>query len=57
MPYASKIEITRVHATFPEADTFFPKIDTSIFKETSNVFHKKDDNHQYEFSFLTFERI
>ncbi|WP_417557336.1 dihydrofolate reductase [Mesoflavibacter zeaxanthinifaciens] len=57
MPYASKIEITRVHATFPDADTFFPKIDTSIFKETSNVFHKKDDNHQYEFSFLTFERI
>ncbi|MBB3124485.1 dihydrofolate reductase [Mesoflavibacter sabulilitoris] len=57
MPYASKIEITRVHATFPEADTFFPKIDTSIFEETSNVFHKKDDNHQYEFSFLTFERI
>lgn len=57
MPYASKIELTRVHATFPEADTFFPKIDTSIFKETSNVFHKKDDNHQYEFSFLTFERI
>lgn len=57
MPYASKIEITRVHATFPEADTFFPKIDTSIFKETSNVFHKKDDKHQYEFSFLTFERI
>ena len=57
MPYASKIEITRVHATFPEADTFFPKIDTSIFKEISNVFHKKDDKHQYEFSFLTFERI
>ena len=57
MPYASKIEITRVHATFPEADTFFPKIDTLIFKETSNVFHKKDDKHQYEFSFLTFERI
>ena len=57
MPYASKIEITRVHATFPEADTFFPKIDTSIFKETSNVFHKKDDKHQHEFSFLTFKRI
>ncbi|RAJ15153.1 dihydrofolate reductase [Olleya aquimaris] len=55
MPYASKIELTRVHANF-DADTFFPAIDTNIWKETSNVFHKKDDNHEYEFSFLTFER-
>ncbi|WGD33620.1 dihydrofolate reductase [Olleya sp. YS] len=55
MPYASKIELTRVHANF-DADTFFPEIDRTIWKETSNVFHKKDDNHEYEFSFLTFER-
>lgn len=29
MPFASKIELTRVHETF-EADTFFPKIDLSL---------------------------
>ncbi|MBN2868135.1 MAG: dihydrofolate reductase [Flavobacteriaceae bacterium] len=57
MPYASKIEITRVHANFPEADTFFPEINTTEFKETANMFHKKDEHHDYEFSFLTFERI
>jgi len=57
MPYASKIEITRVHAKFPEADTFFPEINTAEFKETANTFHKKDEHHDYEFSFLTFERI
>lgn len=55
MPYASKIEITRVHATF-DADTFFPEIDKSLWKETSNVFNKKDQNHEFEFSFLTYER-
>jgi len=53
--FATKIEITRVHHNF-EADTFFPKIDESIWKETDNVFHSKDAEHDYEFSFLTYIR-
>lgn len=52
---ADKIELTRVHHDF-EADTFFPKIDATVWKETTNVFHKKDEEHDYEFSFLTYER-
>ena len=52
---ADKIELTRVHESF-EADTFFPKVDTSVWKEVANTFHKKDDKHDYEFSFLTYER-
>jgi len=55
MHFAHKIELTRVHETF-DADAFFPKIDTSIWKETSNTFHNKDDNHKYAFSFITYER-
>ncbi|MFI1744344.1 dihydrofolate reductase [Thalassobellus sediminis] len=55
MHIANKIELTRVHENF-EADTFFPKIDTTIWKETANKFHKKDEKHDYEFSFLTYER-
>lgn len=51
-----KIEITRVHETF-EADAFFPEIDTNIWNETSNVFNKKNTEHDYEFSFITYERI
>lgn len=53
LEFTDKIEITRVHANF-EADTFFPEIDPSIWKETANEFHKKDDKHKYEFSFLTY---
>ena len=53
--FANKIELTRVHHSF-EADTFFPKIDTSIWKETSNIFHDKDDNHAYAFSFITYKK-
>ncbi|MEO6347579.1 MAG: dihydrofolate reductase, partial [Aquaticitalea sp.] len=55
MPFANKIELTRVHESF-DADTFFPKIDTPIWKETNSVFHPKDAEHAYSFSFLTFER-
>jgi dihydrofolate reductase len=55
MSIADKIELTRVHHSF-EADTFFPKIDTSIWKETANTFRKKDENHEYEFSFITYKR-
>ena len=55
MSLVDKIELTRVHHDF-EADTYFPKIDSTVWKETSNVFHKKDEGHDYEFSFLTYER-
>jgi dihydrofolate reductase len=53
MPLADKIELTRVHHSF-EADTFFPKVDSSLWKEVSNTFHDKDENHEYAFSFLTY---
>ena len=55
MPLAHKIELTRVHASF-EADTFFPKIDKTIWKEVNKTFHEKDDNHDYPFSFITYTR-
>ena len=52
---ANKIELTRVHETF-EADTFFPKIDPAIWKETNKTFHHKDDKHEHAFSFVTYVR-
>ena len=55
MAIAHKIELTRVHAKF-DADTFFPKIDETLWKEVNNSFHKKDNDHAHEFSFLTYVR-
>lgn len=55
MSIADKIEITRVHENF-EADTFFPEIDTNIWKETSKTFHKKDEKNEYDYSFITYLR-
>jgi len=53
---AHKMEITRVHHSFEDADTFFPEIDMTQWKEINNTFHKKDENHKYEFSFITYVR-
>lgn len=55
MALANKIELTRVHNNF-EADTFFPEIDAKIWKETTNSFHKKDEDQDYGFSFITYVR-
>lgn len=55
MPYADRIELTRVHEKF-NGDTYFPKIDTSIWKETNRTLHQKDDNHAFSFTFITYQR-
>lgn len=55
LPYADMIELTRVHETF-DGDAFFPKIDPSVWKETQNRLHQKDEQHKYPFSFITYQR-
>ncbi|MFH4968610.1 dihydrofolate reductase [Gaetbulibacter sp. M240] len=55
MVLADKIELTRVHATF-EADTFFPEIDGSLWKETGRQLVKKDAKNGFDYSFITYER-
>lgn len=55
MPFASKIELTRVHESF-DADTFFPRIDMDLWKEVDTTFHSKDEEHAYSFSFNTYIR-
>ena len=56
MEIADKLEVTLVKAEL-KADTFFPKIDSKIWKLTEEVFHEKDDKNQYDFSFQTYEKI
>nr|WP_321229727.1 dihydrofolate reductase [uncultured Psychroserpens sp.] len=56
MGLADRIEITRVHHKFPDADTYFPEIDMSKWKETTRKEHSKDDKHEFSFTFLTYVR-
>lgn len=55
MEYADTIELTRVHATF-DADTFFPEINRAKWTLVSEEYHPKDQNHDYDFTYSTFER-
>ncbi len=56
MALVDKIEITRVHHSFENADTFFPEIDISIWKEIHRKEHSIDEKHKFSFTFLTYER-
>jgi len=51
---AHKIELTRVHHSF-EADTFFPELNKS-WKEVSREDCFKDEKHDYDYSYITYER-
>lgn len=50
-----KIDVTRVHTTI-DADTFFPEIDTNIWKLVFEEFHPKNEKHAFDFTFLTYVR-
>ncbi len=56
MSKADKIYLTRVHAVFEDADTFFPVIDESKWKLISNQDFSKDEKHAYDYSFQLWEK-
>ncbi len=53
-PFSNKIELTRVHAAFDDADTHFPEIDLNSWVLTEEEYHPKDERHSYAFSYLTY---
>lgn len=55
LPFASKIELTRVHHRF-EGDAFFPEFSLELWLLKESVFHAKDNRHEYDFTFLTYQK-
>ena len=53
---ADKIELTRVHGTFKDADTFFPEFSKDKWELVSEEKHEKDDKHKYAFTYETWVR-
>ncbi len=53
LPFAEKIELTRVHEKFKDADTFFPEFSKAEWKLISEVEHGKDEKHKYSFTYET----
>ena len=56
LPFADKLEITRVHHSF-EADAFFPEINSNDWKEIQTEFNPIDDKHQFAYTYQTFVKI
>lgn len=56
MPYADRLYMTEVHTTL-EGDTYFPHIDMNTWREVSREDHPADENNQYDYSFVTYERV
>ena len=56
MPYVKKMYVTEIDKEF-EGDTFFPKIDDNIWKETSREKGIKDEKNNLDYFFVTYERI
>ncbi len=56
MQITNRIYLTIVHHAF-DADTFFPEIDYTLWKETAREDHETDEQHQFSYSFITLEKL
>ncbi len=56
LPFADKIELTRVNETFDNADTFFPEFSTEEWQLVSEIEHGKDEKHNFSFTYETWVR-
>jgi dihydrofolate reductase len=55
LPHATRIYLTQVEAQI-EGDTFFPIIDSGIWRVVRYESYPADERNQYPFSYFTFER-
>ena len=57
LPFADRLYLTFVHASYPEADTFFPEIDWTQWEETSRSEMMTEEESQTPFEFVNYRRI
>lgn len=55
MPYVNKMYVTELHKDF-EGDTFFPKINSDIWKEISREKGKNTEENNLDYDFVIYER-
>ena len=55
MPHVTKMYVTEIDKEF-DGDTFFPKINEDIWKETQRVKGNSDENADIKFDFVVYER-
>lgn len=53
---ADRLDITQVDFS-ADADVFFPKIDKKVWRKIDEIAHQKDEKHEFDYTFQTWERI
>ena len=53
MPFAQRLEITRIHA-MPEGDTVFPPIDPAVWREAAREPHPRGARDDAAFDFVSY---
>lgn len=56
MKLADRLYITLIHDSQQEADTFFPAIDTNIWKTKKRDDHPSDEKHLFSYSFIDYTK-
>lgn len=54
---ANRLYITHIHHSFDDADTFFPEVDFTQWREVEREAHTADERHPYDYTFVTYERV
>ena len=55
MPYANNFYITYIETEINNGEVFFPELDKTL-KKITEVKHFKDENNQYDYTFVRFEK-
>lgn len=56
LEYAERIYLTIIDHAFSKADTYFPQFDIAEWNIIDHEKHKMDDNHLYNYYFVTYQR-
>lgn len=56
LPQLDRIYATEVDARI-DGDTFFPEISSDQWRETEREAHEKDEKNQYDYTYITFDRV
>ena len=56
MPHVTKMYVTEIEEEF-EGDSFFPRINPEIWKETKREKGIKNEENNLDYNYVTYERI
>lgn len=57
MPLADRLYITHLHASFPDADTFFPDITPDVWRRIEEERYEADTDNPVPYTFAVYSRI